>query len=305
VTLVGRNGGQAVTLHNVAAGKDQTDAVNVGQMESKLESVGGKVVKDANGNAQLTGFVAYDDVGHTKVTLGGTDASGRAQTVPVAVTNLRSGAVFAGSTDAVNGAQLYSMMRMLGPSASYDPQIGAFKWNYKFQNGAVVNSLDAAVSILDQRLATVEKPGSTASLNSTDGKSAQGDANGNVITTTGHVGAGDVSAVSTDPVNGAQLWNTNRQVESLNRRVDDLQNSVSEVQRNAYSGIASATALAMIPDIHSDKNFAVGIGTANYKGYQAMAFGASARVSNNLSLRFGAGFSGGNTSLGAGASYQW
>jgi hypothetical protein len=44
------------------------------------------------------------------------------------------------------------------------------------------------------------------------------------------------------------------------------------------------TALTMIPDVDQGKTIAVGVGSANYKGYQATALGASARITQNLKL---------------------
>lgn len=78
------------------------------------------------------------------------------------------------------------------------------------------------------------------------------------------------------------------------------------MQRNAYGGIAAATALTMIPDVDQGKTIAVGIGTANYKGYQATALGVSARITQNVKVKMGAGYSaGGDTTWGGGMSYQW
>jgi hypothetical protein len=40
---------------------------------------------------------------------------------------------------------------------------------------------------------------------------------------------------------------------------------------NGYSGTASAIALTMISEVDADNNLAIGVGTADYKGYQAVA----------------------------------
>ncbi|MGP8433428.1 hypothetical protein ACT2FY_03925 [Paraburkholderia fungorum] len=79
---------------NVAAGTQNTDAVNVAQ----LKAAG--LTTDTSGNA-TNSFVAYDDSTKAKVSLGG--ASG------TKITNLMAGAVSATSTDAVNGAQLFKL----------------------------------------------------------------------------------------------------------------------------------------------------------------------------------------------------
>jgi trimeric autotransporter adhesin len=93
------------------------------------------------------------------------------------------------------------------------------------------------------------------------------------------------------------------------RQLDDMRSSVSgqinDVARKAYSGVAAATALTMIPEVDLGKTMAFGIGTANYKGYQAVAFGSTARIRDNLKVKAGVGVGGGETTMGVGASYQW
>jgi autotransporter adhesin len=87
--------------------------------------------------------------------------------------------------------------------------------------------------------------------------------------------------------------------------LNSVQSSVNQIARRAYSGVAAAEAMAMIPEVDPGKTLAVGIGTANYQGYQAEALGISARVTKNLKVKFGVGISSASTSYGFGASYQW
>ncbi len=89
------------------------------------------------------------------------------------------------------------------------------------------------------------------------------------------------------------------------QQINSVQNSVNQVARNAYSGIAAATALTMIPDVDQGKTIAVGIGGGTYKGAQAVALGVSARITENLKMKAGAGTSSQGTTVGVGASYQW
>ena len=110
----------------------------------------------------------------------------------------------------------------------------------------------------------------------------------------------------TDAVNVSQL---NQGISQANQYTDQqvnaLNGSINAVARNAYSGVAAATALTMIPDVDLGKTIAVGVGVGTYKGYQAAAIGATARVTENIKVRVGAGVSPGGTTVGAGASYQW
>ncbi|CAG2322308.1 Burkholderia oligomeric coiled-coil adhesin A, BoaA [Burkholderia sola] len=84
-----------------------------------------------------------------------------------------------------------------------------------------------------------------------------------------------------------------------------VQSTVNEVARRAYSGIAAATALTMIPEVDPGKTIAVGIGGGSYQGYAATALGVSVRFSDNLKAKIGVGISGSASTYGAGVSYQW
>ncbi|EMF07323.1 Hep_Hag family protein [Serratia marcescens VGH107] len=83
------------------------------------------------------------------------------------------------------------------------------------------------------------------------------------------------------------------------------QSGIKEVARKAYSGVAAATALTMIPEVDPGKTFAIGVGGGTYQGYSASALGVSARVTDSVKVKLGAGFSGTTQTYGIGASYQW
>ncbi|EHK62942.1 YadA family autotransporter adhesin, partial [Achromobacter arsenitoxydans] len=91
----------------------------------------------------------------------------------------------------------------------------------------------------------------------------------------------------------------------LDNRLSQTNRAVNDVARNAYSGIAASTALTMIPDVDHGKKFALGAGVATYRGYQAVAVGASARVSDRIKLKAGVGMSASGATAGVGASLQW
>lgn len=84
-----------------------------------------------------------------------------------------------------------------------------------------------------------------------------------------------------------------------------VQSNINSVARAAYTGIAAATALTMIPEVDPGKTLAVGIGTGSYQGYSAAALGFSARITSNLKIKGGVSGGSGGHSYGAGASYQW
>ncbi|MFP4897894.1 YadA family autotransporter adhesin [Paraburkholderia sp. BR14261] len=84
-----------------------------------------------------------------------------------------------------------------------------------------------------------------------------------------------------------------------------VQQGVNKVARTAYAGVAGATALTMIPDVDAGKTLSIGIGSASYQGYGAVALGFTARLTNNVKLRGGFSSSSAGYSFGAGMSYQW
>ncbi|CAN7399601.1 YadA-like family protein [Caballeronia sp. LjRoot34] len=100
--VLGGTGG--TILSNVKAGVADQDAVNVAQ----LKSAG---LIDPTGNTVAA--ITYDSkadgsVNRSSVTLGGSDA-----VAPVALHNVAAGAVKAGSTDAVNGDQLFQTAQLV------------------------------------------------------------------------------------------------------------------------------------------------------------------------------------------------
>ncbi|HMC46385.1 MAG TPA: YadA-like family protein, partial [Caballeronia sp.] len=87
--------------------------------------------------------------------------------------------------------------------------------------------------------------------------------------------------------------------------LNQMNSAVGGIARKAYSGIAAATALTMIPDVDANKTLSIGIGGGTFQGYAATAIGGTARITQNIKVRVGAGWSAAGTTVGAGASYQW
>lgn len=101
LTLSGAGG---TTVSNVKAGMADLDAVNVAQLKQT-----GLVDGAGRALAALTYDTRPDGtINRQRVTLGGANAS-----VPVALRNVAAGRVEAGSTDAVNGDQLFSTAQLI------------------------------------------------------------------------------------------------------------------------------------------------------------------------------------------------
>lgn len=81
---------------------------------------------------------------------------------------------------------------------------------------------------------------------------------------------------------------------------------LEKAKEDLAGGVASSVAMANIPDVGSDKTFAIGVGVGSYDSEGAFAVGASYRVSPSTVVRGSVGSSdGGETSGGLGVSVSW
>ncbi|ABE33715.1 coiled stalk of trimeric autotransporter adhesin family protein [Paraburkholderia xenovorans LB400] len=258
-----------------------------GRVTRNSSDIAGLQTTIGNLNGAVANAVQYDGSAHDRITLGGTAANAP----KVQLTNLKDANLSATSTDAVTGAQL---------------------WN-----------TNQDVSTLNQLVQTVRNNQTTGtpyvSVNSS-GNAAQAIGNGSVAIGGGAkasapnsvaIGEGSVADV-TNTVSvgssGSERRITNvapGQAPTDAVNMQQFQGGLSDMARNAYSGTASALALTAIPEVDSSKNLAIGVGTAGYKGYQAVAVGLSARVTQSLKVKLGAGISSATTAVTAGAAYQW
>ncbi|KVD66264.1 hypothetical protein WI86_23515 [Burkholderia ubonensis] len=112
-------------------------------------------------------------------------------------------------------------------------------------------------------------------------------------------------AVNLNQVNGAVAAGVSQANSYTDKRIADTNKAIGDVAKHAYSGIAAATALTMIPEVDLGKSIAVGVGGATFQGHAAAAIGVSARLTENLKVKAGVGLSGGGNTYGGGVSYQW
>ncbi|MDB5768642.1 MAG: Trimeric autotransporter adhesin, partial [Collimonas fungivorans] len=141
---------QTRQIVNVAAGTEENDAVNVGQMNDAIGVV----------NGSLAGAMMYDDAGKQKMTLAGSSGS--------VIDNLADGAIAAGSKQAVNGSQLHqvgdSVAQMLGGGAMMGvngftgPVFGVQGGSYH-NVGDALGALDGALDSLGNRVSSLENGG--------------------------------------------------------------------------------------------------------------------------------------------------
>ncbi|MGF6902960.1 YadA-like family protein [Paraburkholderia sp. GAS348] len=214
-------------LTNVAAGAADTDAVNV----SQLKAVDNKIAT-ATANS-----VQYDTTPADKssVTLAGPASTDGGVTGGTTITNVHQGTVSATSTDAVNGAQLYSIA---GDTSS----------NYIQENGSGVKYVRTNDSTL-----TPGDAHATASGASAVGYNAQ--ANGVNSVAIGYQGiASAAGAVAV----GAGSWAQSENSVAMGADSQAIGSQAGAFGTNAYAFGAGSVALGANAAANSDNSVALG-----------------------------------------------
>ncbi|RDT04839.1 adhesin [Burkholderia contaminans] len=263
----GGNGPQRIG--NVAAGKNGTDAVNVDQLNAAIQ----------DGTSQLDALaVKYDDASKKQVSLGAGNGGS-----PVHLTNVAEGNVAAGSTDAVNGAQLRrstdGTAAALGGGATANPDGSISAPAYKVGGGSF-NNVGDALTNLDGRVGsnttTLENhetrignaetsiAGNTAAIAGLQQDALQFDpkagaynaARGGAPTKLTNVADGNIAAGSTDAVNGGQLSGVKS---SLEQQITQVSNQAGEAVKNVvkYDVDTNGNRLNSVSLIGGDTNAAV------------------------------------------------
>ncbi|MGY6236557.1 YadA family autotransporter adhesin [Burkholderia ambifaria] len=338
VSLIGGNPNAAVVLKNVAAGTDDTDAVNVTQLksvQSNLDQLGALAVQ-------------YDDSSKSSITLGGAGGT--------RITNVKAGTLSATSTDAVNGSQLYATNQQVSKNTTdianlqdnvtniangkaglvqqQDPKgaitvgkdSGGSSVNFSGTAGdRVLTGVAAGVNANDAvNMAQFNDALKTAAVNdqiraaATDANTtwiARADAGsiGSTATATGKnavaVGQGSVAdrdnsfsvgakgnerqvtnvaagTAPTDAVNVQQLSDNLNAASTqakgyTDQRIGQVYNSFNDLKKDMYGGVASAMAVAGLPQPTGAGRSMVSAATSNYHGQQGFAAGYSYVTENN------------------------
>ncbi|CAG9275030.1 hypothetical protein PUN4_950003 [Paraburkholderia unamae] len=232
VTLGGTGASSAVKLTNVAAGDvsaSSTDAVNGAQLYATNESVSNLSGDITNLNGQLADAVMYDSSAHDSVTLGGSGA-----TTPVALHNVAAGDVSASSFDAVNGSQLYGLASSTASSLGGGSTVnadGSISNPTYVLNGGTYNNAGDAFTALSGDITNIN--GQLADAVTYDSSAHESVTLGGAGATTPvalhNVAAGDVSASSTDAVNGSQLYATNENVSNLAGDITNINGQITNI----------------------------------------------------------------------------
>ena len=343
LTLAGANG---TTITNVAAGQvnaTSTDAVNGSQLHATNTQVALNTTAITNLTNNIAngglGPVQYSDGDDPETPNGGVrsddltlvGASGGA----VGLHNVANGRIAAGSTDAVNGGQIYQLAFAATNAVQYDTDANGGRTNsITFQGGdatAPVTLNNAAAGAVtatsteaingsqlfqtNQAVATAQTTADNAlalgqnSLQYADQGQTRvvlGRSNGPAVTVS-NVSAG---VADTDAVNVLQLRESmNEAIQQSNTYTDmrlaAVNYNVQEVRKLAFAGTAGALAAAGMPQIaeRGKSMFAVGYGA--YEGQSAMAMGYSRALGDgSMVFRAGATFDTQNH-VGANAGVGW
>ncbi|MGC3030233.1 YadA-like family protein [Burkholderia sp. DN3021] len=311
VTLGGVGATTPVRLTNVAAGTAPTDAVNFGQLSSLSTSTSTGLGSLSTGLSTTNSNVASLSTG-----LGSLSTSLNA-------TNSNVGSLSTGlSTTNSNVASLSTSVSNLSTTLN---NVNSGNTNYYKVNdpnaapsqasgqgamaggGGAVASGDRSVALGKDATATgTNSVAIGAGSVATDPNTASFGTPGNERRLTNiAAGVNPTDATNLQQVNNAVAAGVGQANSYTDRRIADTNKAIGDVAKHAYSGIAAATALTMIPEVDLSKSIAVGVGAASFQGRVATAIGVSARLTENLKLKAGVGLSSGGQTYGGGMSYQW
>ena len=117
---------------------------------------------------------------------------------------------------------------------------------------------------------------------------------------------GEVSATSTDAVNGSQLYATNQMVQENQQNITQLGNSLNKLDNRINRVGAGAAALAALHplDFDPDSKWDFAAGYGNYRDANAAAVGLYYRPNEDTMFSVGGSFGGGENMVNAGVSLK-
>ena len=312
-------GGKKIT--NVAAGEADTDAVNVSQLKKAAASATTKVADGKNttvtSETNADGSKTYHVNLNDDITLGsdpskqigikGTEGTIKAGQVTVngtagtvnGLTNKTWDPNNITSGQAATEDQLKVVSGQAGKHSSVTAGSNIFVTTGTNANGGT----EYKVAVVDTPTFKTITAGNTV-MNSSGLTIKNGpsitqtgvDAGGKRIT---NVAAGDISANSTDAVNGGQLWKTNQTINNIGGAVNELGDRMDRV------GAGAAALAALHPlDFDPDDKWDVAAGYGNYKDAHAVAVGAFYRPNEDTMFSVGGSFGGGENMVNAGVSVK-
>ncbi|EEQ0112269.1 trimeric autotransporter adhesin SadA [Salmonella enterica] len=219
--------GNASKIINVAAGdlsEDSTDAVNGSQLYETNQKVDQNTSAIADINTSITNL-SSDNLSWNETTSSFSASPGSSTTNKI--TNVAAGELSEGSTDAVNGSQLFETNEKVDQNTT---DIAANTTNIT-QNSTAIENLNTSVSDINTSITGLTD---NALLWDEDIGAFSANHGGSISKIT-NVAAGALSEDSTDAVNGSQLYETNQKVDQNTSAIADINTSITNLGTDALS----------------------------------------------------------------------
>ncbi|HFI5031246.1 TPA: YadA-like family protein [Escherichia coli] len=238
-TIALGNQSQAIAAGAIAIGQaNKADGVNAIALGNGSITGGANAIALGQGSyAGLENGIAIGAQataqGKNSIALGAGSVATEADTVSVGnttaqrkIVNMAKGDIDNNSTDAINGSQLYAISKSvadnLGGGATVNSQGVVTSPNYRLKNGIYGNVGDALADLNTNTIQWDSLKKGYSAAHGTDATSK--------IT---NVTAGDLSATSTDAVNGSQLNTTNDNVATNTTNITNLTDTVTNLGEDA------------------------------------------------------------------------
>lgn len=263
-------------ITSVAAGTQDTDAVNVAQLKQAFQAAAGTgkpSAVSAGDNISVQNTAGAGEAANYQVSLKKdiTVDSVTAQTASVGGIQLNQG-----NSGTIGGLQntTWNPDQIVSGQAATEDQLKAVTAN-------VVSYDDASHSSI-----TLNQGGSSTVIK--------------------NVGDGSVAEGSKEAVNGGQLYRTNQAVEKNAGDIRNLGSSVNKLGSRLNRVGAGAAALAALhpQDFDPDDKWDFAAGYGNYKDAHAAAIGAFYRPSEDTLISVGGSFGGGENMVNAGVTFK-
>lgn len=294
---------------NVAAGTNDTDAVNVAQLKKALESIDvdagtgikvDKITKDGKTTYKIsTNIVGSEtktdtttvtpnqtNTGNTDTSQGTTNGTSTKIGETVTVSTETKATHFGADDNETADVKPGQTLNINGDEKNISTSVNGNSIQVKLNDEIDVKKVTAETVSVGNTTIT------TDGLTIKDGPSITKDGinGGNKKVT--NVAAGDISEKSTDAVNGSQLFATNQQVSKLGNRINKV-------------GAGAAALAALHPlDFDPDDKWDFAAGYGNYNGENAAAIGAYYRPNEDTMFSVGGSFGNGENMVNAGVSLK-
>ena len=307
-------------ITNVAAGFNDTDAVNVAQLKAVMENAAPKIdfvagdgiqiEKDSTGTkytikANITGSTTTTDIttvtpkangsgsskeeGNSSST-GSSDASGQGKALEVKTET--NPIYFAADEGTVAKVKPSETLGILGDKTNISTKVDGANITVSLKKDITVDSVKAGNTTVNNEGVTIVG-GPSMTVNGID-------AGGKKIT---NVASGTAAS---DAVNYGQLRDVENKVDQNTQGIYHMNNRISNLDNRVNKVGAGAAALAALHPLDFDPDdkwdFAVGYG--NYRNANSVAFGAFYRPNEDTMFSLGTNFGNGENMFNAGLSFK-